>query len=227
MVSAKPHKWRVLQLIEDLAFFDIHNGSKLHNPSDWEFDNNTEEFKANLEKFKGLQMKLRKILITDIEDLYLTSGGRIVLDHGYGEYFNSSDSILFTKEELRCGIKPERFIEKINKILEERKKMSIEIKIIPDGRKKTMKVCDICRNSGQLFKFTTKFLQEKDNWSSTDGPLYDTLEIDAELCKEHADEFRNKITKLYEEVQPNEIDENPRGQDNTVNQERNELPKDN
>ena len=52
---------------------------------------------------------LREIDITTIGDLYLTAGNRIVLDKGYGEYFTSGDSKLFTLEELKQGIPYDKF----------------------------------------------------------------------------------------------------------------------
>lgn len=51
--------------------------------------------------------------ITQIGDLYWTSGGRIVLDKGYGEYFNNSDKKLFSLEELTRGMDAEKFIKKL------------------------------------------------------------------------------------------------------------------
>lgn len=56
--------------------------------------------------------------ITQIGDLYWTSGGRIVLDKGYGEYFNEGDKKLFTLEELTVGMDADKFLAR----LEESKK---------------------------------------------------------------------------------------------------------
>ena len=58
---------------------------------------------------------LREIDITTIGDLYLTSGNRVVLDKGYGEYFTGGDSKLFTLEELKHGIPYPEFVKKILK----------------------------------------------------------------------------------------------------------------
>ena len=57
---------------------------------------------------------LRTHFITNYGNLYLTSGGRIVLDRGYGEYFNESDKVLFSLEELKDGIKLETFLKRIS-----------------------------------------------------------------------------------------------------------------
>lgn len=43
------------------------------------------------EKLWTLTKELRCFDSTTIGDLYLTSGGRVVLDKGYGEYFNETD----------------------------------------------------------------------------------------------------------------------------------------
>jgi len=50
--------------------------------------------------------------------LYLTSGGRIVQDCGWGEYFTQPyDKPLFTLDELRRGITPKEFIKKIIELM--------------------------------------------------------------------------------------------------------------
>lgn len=50
--------------------------------------------------------------------LYLTSGGRFVLDKGWGEYFAKAwgDKPMFTLSELTSGIKKKVFINKIIKL---------------------------------------------------------------------------------------------------------------
>ena len=49
--------------------------------------------------------------------VYLTSGGRIVQDVGWGEYFDSSDKPICTINELRHGLKPEDFIKRIHDLV--------------------------------------------------------------------------------------------------------------
>lgn len=66
-----------------------------------------------IEKILGLLHELSIFDITKIGDLYLTSGNRIVLDKGYGEYFNDSDKKMFSLEELKQGIPYDVFLKKI------------------------------------------------------------------------------------------------------------------
>lgn len=76
---------------------------------------NTDEFGDIVDKNKlwTLTKELRCFDNTTIGNLYLTSGGRVVLDKGYGEYFNETDKKIFTLEELTNGIKYDEFVEKI------------------------------------------------------------------------------------------------------------------
>ena len=67
-------------------------------------------------KLSELTKEIRCFDITTIGDLYLTSGGRVVLDKGYGEYFTKGDEKIFTLEELTKGINYDEFIEKIKSI---------------------------------------------------------------------------------------------------------------
>jgi len=65
--------------------------------------------------------------VTDIhklESLYLTSGGRIVLDRHYGEYFNETDTKLFSIQQLCKGIKLEEFKKELSKAERRRLKTS-------------------------------------------------------------------------------------------------------
>jgi len=73
------------------------------------------------EKMLEILSEFREFDITDIKALYLTSGGRIVLDHGYGEYFNDGDKLLYTREELRSGIRYPEFMEKLREARGERR----------------------------------------------------------------------------------------------------------
>jgi len=66
-----------------------------------------------MDEIMEILRELRHWDITEEGDLYLTSGGRIVLDKGYGEYFTPSDKKIFTLEELHQGIKYEEFLSKI------------------------------------------------------------------------------------------------------------------
>lgn len=68
-------------------------------------------------KIDNLIREMRNFDITRIGDLYLTSGRRVVLDKGYGEYFNESDTKLFTLEQLKSGINIKEFQNKLNDAL--------------------------------------------------------------------------------------------------------------
>ena len=73
------------------------------------FDYNPEVIKKMLDELK----KLRMFDITKIGDMYLTTGDRVVLDRGYGEYFGTSDIVLFKLEELMTGMNSTTFITRI------------------------------------------------------------------------------------------------------------------
>ncbi len=62
-----------------------------------------------------MMRELRSFDVTEIGNLYLTSGGRVVLDRGYGEYFNKSDKVIFTLEELMSGMPYEKFMIELHK----------------------------------------------------------------------------------------------------------------
>lgn len=67
--------------------------------------------------------ELRQWDVTEIGNLYLTSGGRVVLDKGYGEYFNKGDLTIFTLEELKHGIPFDAFLKRVTEVKTERQKM--------------------------------------------------------------------------------------------------------
>jgi hypothetical protein len=73
------------------------------------------------DKFNEITGKIRSFDITTIGDLYLTSGGRIVLDKGYGEYFDAGDKKLFTLKELKSGVSPKEFRDKLDALLGDKK----------------------------------------------------------------------------------------------------------
>jgi len=66
-----------------------------------------------------IQDIMRELLFfdsTEIGDLYLTSGGRVVLDKGCGEYFNETDTVIYTRNEITKGIPYEVFIKKLQSL---------------------------------------------------------------------------------------------------------------
>lgn len=76
-----------------------------------------EEYNPEIvEKIINMLRQLRKFDITEIGDLYLTSGGRVVLDKGYGEYFMEDDKVIFTLEEITNGIKLSKFMERLGEV---------------------------------------------------------------------------------------------------------------
>ena len=70
------------------------------------------------DEIEDILQELNLFAVTEIGNLYLTSGGRIVLDRGWGEYFNKSDRVLFTLDELIHGMPKERFMERLKEFIE-------------------------------------------------------------------------------------------------------------
>ena len=66
-----------------------------------------------VEKVFKILKQLREFDVTKLGDLYLTTGGRVVLDRGYGEYFTKGDKKIFTLTELKRGINYSNFVKKI------------------------------------------------------------------------------------------------------------------
>ena len=87
-----------------VAFTDmIHELTDLFYGSEKDL---TEEERED--EVRKITRKIRLFDITTIGDLYLTSGGRIVLDKGYGEYFGKEE-FLCSLKDLTNGIKLENF----------------------------------------------------------------------------------------------------------------------
>lgn len=87
--------------------------------------------------------KLRVFDITKIGDLYLTSGDRIVLDKGYGEYFGVSDIVLFKLEELTTGMNSDTFIKQLSEKKKDRKKL------MKKALEEALETKTICKNCGK------------------------------------------------------------------------------
>ena len=105
---------KLLDLIQ--RFSNIH-----HDKNYWQTDkdNRFDEGHINPEhqiELDDMMRELRAFDVTEIGNLYLTSGGRIVLDKGYGEYFGKSDKVIFTLKELTAGMNAKRFVDAINKL---------------------------------------------------------------------------------------------------------------
>ena len=70
-----------------IAFVDL-----IHELTDLEYGKDKELPEDDrIEKCSKILRKIRSFDITTIGDLYLTNGGRIVLDKGYGEYFGEGE----------------------------------------------------------------------------------------------------------------------------------------
>lgn len=72
--------------------------------------------KEHQDELDDMMRELRAFDITEIGDLYLTSGGRVVLDRGWGESFGKGDKTIFTLEELTDGMPYEFFMEKLKEM---------------------------------------------------------------------------------------------------------------
>ncbi len=96
------------------ALINIKQDNKLikfkkpHDPNDMGSYNH-----EVIDKMFNILDELKMFDITEIGDLYFTSGGRIVIDRGYGEYFNSGDTKIMEKHELMSGIEYDSFLQKI------------------------------------------------------------------------------------------------------------------
>jgi len=92
-----------------------------HDEDYWVFDKTDIFDKGHLnskyhEELDEMMKELREFDITEIGNLYLTSGGRVVLDKGYGEYFGKSDKIVFTLDQLTSGISYKKFMERLKDV---------------------------------------------------------------------------------------------------------------
>jgi hypothetical protein len=92
-----------------------------HEDNFWIFNKkiDCDEGHMNPKYADEIQDIMRELLIfdiTEIGDLYLTSGGRVVLDKGCGEYFNETDKIIYTRAEITSGIPYKVFMKKMEDI---------------------------------------------------------------------------------------------------------------
>lgn len=69
------------------------------------------------DEMEKILQELHLFDITELGDLYLTSGGRVVLDRGWGEYFDKSDRVIFTLDELTNGMPKEKFLERLRELI--------------------------------------------------------------------------------------------------------------
>ena len=64
-----------------------------------------------MEKMLSILNELRSWDVTKNGSLYLTGGGRVVLDKGYGEYFGDGDTELLGLGQLHSGMQLDKFIK--------------------------------------------------------------------------------------------------------------------
>ena len=91
-----------------------------HENDFWLFDKGKMNPKY-VDEIQDLMKELRQFDIVEYGNLYLTSGGRIVLDKGYGEYFGDSDKVIYTLDELTRGIHAKQFLKKISEYVKRNK----------------------------------------------------------------------------------------------------------
>ncbi len=86
---------------------------ELRHKKDFVISDGGEDFRYNpeiIEEMLKFMDSLRNFDITELGNLYLTSGGRVVIDKGYGEYFNGGDKVICTLDELETGIELRKFL---------------------------------------------------------------------------------------------------------------------
>ena len=92
-----------------------------HEDEFWMFDKEDRFDEGHMnpkyvDEIQDIMRELQLFDITEIGDLYLTSGDRIVLDQGYGESFGTGDQVIFTLKELTAGMDYEFFMKKLKKM---------------------------------------------------------------------------------------------------------------
>ena len=112
----KPTDHRQGKLVKLLDF--IQRFSNMYHDDNF-YDIEAEQINHKYqEELEDMMRELREFDITEIGDLYLTSGGRVVLDKGYGEYFREADEVIYTLKQLTSGIPVEEFLKDISSKLE-------------------------------------------------------------------------------------------------------------
>lgn len=110
----KPTEHRQGKLVKLLDL--VQRFSELYHDDDY-YDIEREQIsKKHQDELDDMMRELRNFDIVEIGNLYLTSGGRVVLDKGYGEYFNDKDKLIFTLDELTHGMEFETFKKRIDKL---------------------------------------------------------------------------------------------------------------
>lgn len=72
-----------------------------------------------IDKIMNILKELRMWDITETGDLYLTSGGRVVLDKGWGECFGDGDRRILDLEHLHSGMEYNDFLHLLQEVKKE------------------------------------------------------------------------------------------------------------
>jgi hypothetical protein len=107
------HRQGVLVKILDL----VQRFSVMYHEDDFYDIEEGQINKKYQEELEDMMRELRKFDVTEIGNLYLTSGGRIVLDKGYGEYFTDGDKVIFTLNQLTSGMPCKKFKKRIDEFV--------------------------------------------------------------------------------------------------------------
>ena len=107
----KPTEHRQGKLVKLLDL--VQRFSEMYHDDDYYDLDNEQISKKHQNELDDMMRELRDFDIVEIGNLYLTSGGRVVLDKGYGEYFNDSDKVIFTLDELIRGMEYKTFKKRI------------------------------------------------------------------------------------------------------------------
>lgn len=110
----KPTEHRQGNLVKILDL--IQRFSRMSHEKEF-YDVESEQInKKYQDELEDMMRELHGFDITTIGNLYLTSGGRVVLDKGYGEYFNDGDMVIFTLKQLKSGMPYKEFKERIDEL---------------------------------------------------------------------------------------------------------------
>jgi hypothetical protein len=120
---------KFLDAVQELTMLQYDKKLFLDPPDGDDYDYLEPKYNPEvIDKMMETLKELRRFDVTEIGPLYLTSGGRIVLDRGYGEYFMDGDTLLYSREALCNGVNPEELINKIRDELNRRKVDELVIK---------------------------------------------------------------------------------------------------
>jgi len=110
----RDHRQGALVKIVDL----MQRFSTMQHEKDF-YDLENEQIRVKYqEELEDMMRELREFDISEVGNLYLTSGGRVVLDKGYGEYFGDGDKVIYTRKQLHSGIPLSKFLKDVNKLTE-------------------------------------------------------------------------------------------------------------